>query len=964
MRVQTLPIMYTQSGQTFQVSTHTPLVEEISQLLDQGADLTSAVEQLMRASGMLKGEVTDALKARILGIPEVRSALEKLQGLGLIVEDAGEQHVALTRLGVADKSTKLELKASGGEDIAAGKAVIGLKGEAELALIATAHKPAAAAKLGLPIAASDVLHSCQLGGNVGLKATVKAPAVNAGIEAAADLNAKLGVTWHFQRHAEDTVLNSLVYAALDVGQGASPWDLEDVMRVLDEPRQANGHLDAMKAIDLRAERTLGFSAGISLQRGFSKAFEVAGAEGKQKIAAAAKIGASLRYAMRHTGHYELRLVKQGGDVILHLDQASESSSTRGFDLGVDIAITGIDALATGWINKLLPEPPEAMLALVEKWSTPGTLLKAKLEAALTERMGEALQPLIPILLGDATAEVVAQQQVDRLFQAWEEALNTRIAVIGTSAQSVVDQLLGTASESLGEHYALVQPALTGLAGDLVERVLELQNELQIDLDEAVARIKVQTGQTLINTLKPLEQVGERVNQLVKTLDTSAAPLADAVKRLLARYASLRKALLDGAKQAAKLKLSIAFNSTLEKTRGEGRTLSVRFRRPSDGAKRWFSELMLGRVDIDIDAIQSAAAASDGAFAVEDAGFVAFASRARSTSLTLDIFGMPFGDVRMLSSEVRVEVDMSGRISLLHLAAKQSDQSKTFKESRAARFSADFDVLNQASNALPGVFSLGFELDDNRLKPKELAQFFAGFSDAGVLTAEVAGRARQLLGGKQVKNVQLSVAIAGLSRGLQAAAGERVEDLRREAWQNCIRFMQRGDYVGKNIRENPAVFFDKVLASRTVLVATDLAKKVLPEIGGSTSSTRTNALGREMHVLYLAINAIPNAVAALAKIGALAAQLQTENVSDQRARDARDLLDTYLDEANRALSPVINVGDGIFALFSERLPDIAVALLAILARLAGPEGLAAKPALRYFSVNDKGQRQFGPPILIS
>ena len=380
MQAQTLPVLYTKSRQAMEVSTHTPFIAEIQTLLQnsEATDLKSAVEQLLRASGLLKGPIKDALKKRISEIPEVRSVLERLTALGLIIEDTGGQHVALTRLGESKTPIRLELKASAGNNIDMGSGVIGISGEAELALVATAQAPAVAATLGLPITASDVLHSCTLGGNVGIKGNIKAPMVNA----EADAKASLGVTWHFQRSAEDTVLNSLVYSALDVGQGACPWDLEQVMRVLDEPRLGNGHLDALKAIDLRTERTVGFSAGIEVKRGFNREFEVAGAEGEQKIAATAAIGVNFGYSIRSRGLYDLRLIKQDGDVILRLDKSSETTSKRTFDLGAEVGISGVDALATGWINKLLPPPPVAMEEAIAKWSTPGTLLKAKLEAAL------------------------------------------------------------------------------------------------------------------------------------------------------------------------------------------------------------------------------------------------------------------------------------------------------------------------------------------------------------------------------------------------------------------------------------------------------------------------------------------------------------------------------------------------------------------------------------------------------
>lgn len=960
---QTLPLMYALSGQTLEVSTHTPLIAEVDKLLKSGLDLKSAIEQLMRASNLLEGTVEPALRAAILKLPQVRSALERLQALGFIVQDASGQHVSLTRLSAARKPVALALAATGDTEIKPGKAVIALKGKSELALIATARSPAQAAELKLPIADSDMLHSCQLGGNLSLKTGGTAAALSSGVAASFDSSAeaRLGVTWHFQRSADDSVLNSLVYAALDVGQGARPWDLEDVMRVLDEPSEANEHLDALKAIDVLAERSIGFGAGIEVKRGFRKTWSAQGANGPHQISVPASIGVGLRVGMRRVGRYALRLRKQGGDVILDLEAMRQSSRSASWDLGIGVDISGVDALATDWINSLLPEPNDDFKALVEKWSKPGTLFKAKIDDQLRAKFSTALSPLVPLLTGGASADELAAAQTEALFARWEDALNTRILLIGDRSSTILDQLMDEAQQVFGPNYALVDSALQQQVNAVASRIDALQKEFQTDIDGVVMRLKAKSQAALLTALQPLAKIGERIDQLASSLNTSAAPLSAAIKRLLARYEGLRKALLDGAKQAARLKLGLAFKATVEATRGEERVLSLRFSRASDSAKRWFSDLMLGRVEIDIDKLRRDAGASQGAFALESGSFVALASRARSMSLTLDAIGVPFGDERLLASGVRVEVDLAGRVRVL-ASASQSDESKTGKETRAARFSADFDALIGLRTPELGVFSLGFELSDNRLKPKELAQFFAGFVDAGVLSGSVAERARAQLGEGEVRNVQLGVSLSRLGQALSAAASERRDSLQREAWENCIRFMRPRADVARLIKRDPEFAYRKVLAIRSESHARKLAKEFTKESGGAITTKRYQPLASELLILHRAINAIPDALAALIEINRIAGDLSGADVKDERASAACDALDEVLDRANRALSPVIDVNSGLFGLFSERLPDLAVALLATLNRLAGPDGLGATPVLRHFT-QDSGKRDFGPPILL-
>lgn len=966
MSIATLPVVFANAGRVTEASAETPLIVALKAEFATGLNLQAALEKLMGLAGLLGAPAAPTLPSAAIPV-EVRAALERLQRAGIIIVDAGGRSIRLTALRDLAQPIALPLTVKPGTEVKRGDVGLSVGGEASLLLESSVLHAPQAAELGLGMTGSDVLHRLrirgQLGAHLGLDAGTGA--ASAGVGASTDFAA--GIHWYFQRHADDTVVSSLVDAAMEIAHGAQPWDLDDAIRVLDEPRTPSGHLDALKAIDVEADRKLSFRGSIALARGFATQVDVPAPDGRASLAIAAKAGVSLAYRVQQAGSWRIRLTREQGDTVLSLTRAHGREQVREFKLGVDVGVSGVGDLVQAWVDELLPMLDPDIKAAFEEWSRPGTALRERLlrRIASDEGARSSLAQLAELLLGQGDAAATAQSLSDALLDGWQSELDERVQAAGQRAEALANQLLAPLTAKVGgelggEVVGTVQKLLLGALDEVQQ---DVEAKLGTLRDKLIRRAQAQ----LALALQPLEQVGERVDQLVRDVDANATRIADALKRLFARYENLRKTLHKAASDAGALKVALAVTDTARFESGERSALQLRFRVANATTRALFRRLVLGQGDIDCAEIERIAGATDGALLIDSCSFAAFAARARSTTLSLDLFGLRFADARVLRDDVRIEIDSSGRVGVFAASAGQSHTSTTLKESRVARFSADFDLIDPTPGRLPGTLGLSFELSDDDLKPKELRQFFDSFEDAGLLRAEVAVRAQNLLGGP-ARNVQIEVGLSGIESALRSAASVGDAALRRRAFDNLMAFARPSaafadSVLGAMWKADAERLFQWASDAATPVGARRAAVQALAQHGVAQSSGHDRALALRLQMLNQRMSALSAVVAALAQIRGLAQSAADVDVDNDRARQLRDELDRILQTVQRAMQPLVAVNDAVMGLFSERLPDRVVALLATLTQLADPGAVTARPMLRWFTLSASGERQLGPPTLL-
>ncbi|MCB1553885.1 MAG: hypothetical protein KDJ14_08760 [Xanthomonadales bacterium] len=936
----------------------TPLLGALEVKLDSGLTLISAVRELMLQAGLLKGGGGPAKN------DPIGQALARLRDAGLIVMEPGEKNVRLTTLGDPADPIALKLDASAQRDVERGSAALSLSAKAKLELILDVLDRDEAAEIGLPLAAPDVLHRCHFGGNLGLGGGLKAPVFSA--DAAMGLGA--GITWYFERHRHDTVVGSLVDAGFELSSGgARPWVLEDVRSVLAHPAQPGRHLDALRAIDIEAERSMSVSGKLSLQRGFIREASVKGASGPESIKLSAVAKASFGFSASRKGAFNLRLTLDGNDVLLDLTRKQSSTRGREFSAGIDIGIDGLDSLAQGWIDKILPEIDSDLRGKLEQWSRPGGNFVAKLKDKLGKKWGERLLPLAELALGEVSAEDAAEALSAQLIDRWAAMLDERIDLLEGDASDAAIRLLDAVSED--PRYAEIKAQVQS---SLAKAIEALRSDIDEEIADYVANLKGKSKKKLTALLSPLEAFGDTVQDLVAKVDDSAKDVVDRIKQLLAKYEAWRKRLTDAAQKAAALKLSVNFAASSSYETGQSRQLMLRFTpNANKQAKDLFQRIVLGQGAIALDRIEALEAAGAGVH-VEEGGFSAYAKRARSVSLSLDLFGLTFSDTRVLTSEVAIDVDAAGRVLAFAGKARQTDVSDNSRSTQSATFSADFDLLATPAEPgqLPGTLALGFELvSKGKVTRKELGEFLESFVEVGLLDEDEVAEVAAKLKDKSNSPLSISVALAGMGALMQRAArADSLESLQGEVLQNWLRLAryQRGD-VRDLLQKVP---FQPLLGWALRASSTTAAQRVTGETLESDPNlallVKSRGAGdnlREIATEYIALHqmvtSIPLAVRTLGKIGELAATTQSATLSDEAAIEARNRFDALLQSLQDAAEPVTDVSDAICRrLVSERLPDRTLALLATLARLGAGTEFGAKVSMRRVSFNKQGQRVLG------
>ena len=933
------------AGSGLTLDPNTPLIDALRQAMQRGSSLRDALIALAQTAS-----------------PEVKQAIDRLIRAGVLIEEPGGTHLQLTTLASSSQPITLELKAERAATLNRADGALGISlaagisVEAALALVLDVLDAMPDGSPHLSVPASDVLHRCRLGGNVGVTASVKPmPA-----ELSADGRWQAAVAWYFQRHREDTVLGSLVDAAFELSDGVLPWNLADVHRVLSDSDGPNLHRDGLRAIDIESERSIVVAGALKVSRGIAVKADVGGKDAE--IGFSATANAKLGFSLARSGRFRIRLSMDAGKLVLELNESSKRSSGRDATVGVSLGVEGMDGVVKPWLDQLA-ELDQSLRDFLDTWSKPGDMLVGALRSKLTNTLTDELKPLAELVLGQVGSEQTAATLVDGLLARWQTLLDERVAMFDGLPDVVVDRLMEL---SLLDTLDRTHPDVVKARGWLTEAIEEQVNKAKTEVQALANQIKGKGTAELKKILAPLEQIGENVEALASTLDTNASALLVPLQKLLTRYEKLRKALNEGVRKAALLKLSAAWSESREKTSGQTRALRLSFTQPGNSnAAALFRDLVLGRGPIDIEHIQ--AMESDGVN-VESGHLLQFSQVSRTASFTLDLFGLKFSDARILNAKSRIETDTAGRILAFDGQSTQERISIGPSGEQRARFSADFDFLDASEGSVPGTLGLGFSLTDDKLKPKELRQYLSSFVDAGLLHKDTQQRIAATLGDENVRNVEIAIALLGLPAVMPRTTSTPdaeylayLENIKRIALDRVLTFAARTSRgYGKQLGQ----------LDRTQLLA--WAKGAFNTSGASRAARESNIfnesskkfarLEREFRFLNRVIGTIPSSIERIRELQSLGGTVRIAALDEDEARAAERRLNNALVALQRSMEPMVDVNTALVRMFNQRLPDYTVGLLATLKELDTSGSLRAHVSIRRFSLDNEGKRRYEEPTL--
>ncbi|MDZ4326117.1 MAG: hypothetical protein U1A73_14040 [Pseudomonas sp.] len=713
------------------------------------------------------------------------------------------------------------------------------------------------------------------------------------------------------------------------------------------------HRDGLRAIDIESERSIAVAGAVEVSRGIAVEKQVSGEDAEIKFSARAE--AKLRFSLARSGRFRIRLRMEDDKLMLDLSESGSRSSGRDASAGVSLGVEGMDGVVKPWLDQLT-EIDESFRDFLDTWSKPGDKLIGALRGQLTKTLADELKPLAELVLGQVGSEQTAATLVDGLLARWLTLIDERVAMFDGIPDVVVDRLMEL---SLPDKLDRTRSYVVKARDWLTEAIDKQVNKAGTEAQTLANQLKGKGTAKLKKILAPLEQVGENVETLANTLNDNASVLLEPLRKLLTRYEKLRKALNDGVRKSASVKLSAAWSENRERTTGHTRELRLRFTQPANKkAAKLFRDLVLGHGSINIEHIQ--AMGGDGV-EVLDGRLLQFSQVSRTASFTLDLFGLKFSDARILNAEARIETDAAGRILAFDGESVQERSSVGPSGEQRARFSADFDFLDATQGSVPGTLALGFSLTDDKLEPKELRQYLSSFVDAGLLHQDTQQRIAVALGDENVRNVHIAVVLLGLPAVMLRTSDSTV--IESMVLDKVLGFAERTSRgFGKQLAKLDRA---RLLAWVQRASNTSGAERAARGSGIMIESNRLkfDDLEREFRFLNRVIRAIPSSIERIRDLLLLGGTIRVATLKETEAQEAERRLNKALVALQQSMEPMVDVNSALVSMFNQRLPDYTVGLLATLKELDTSDNLRAQVSIRRFSVDEKdGKRRYEEPVI--
>lgn len=959
-----LTAYYPNSGVAREVAATTPLLGLLQELLGP-LNLGEALDEVGRWAGTLTGApstkaTVKLILSKYLGeLPMVQEALSRLGRAGLIKVEAGGTRYSglgtLTELLSADpKYRTLELKPGVTRDLSPGDVSLTLSAEGGLKLQHEALTPAQAAEVNLPIGESELLHRFVLNAGLTVNGSAELEPISIGASAEAGASAR----WYFQRSATDSVINSLLDAAADLQQGVNPADLGNVFKVLDQPSRAGMQLDALRCIEVEYARGVAVKAAAELSHGITR--DLAAVAGS-KIVLNAAVSASFSYSFKRSGNYTARLTRQAEGILLSLRRSRERTSGKSFALDAGISLDGLDQAIKNLVDQVIPAPPAQWSAWLDKWSSPGNLLLAKIKPTLSHSLPNALQPLIPLLTGEQSTNETATAFADRLLGRVSTFLDRRRSLINEDLPALKERLLRYVDQRLGLQAQQAAPIRALLSEKLEQALTSLRSDLDAELTEALEGLRGQTTDVLQQALQPFAALAGGLNKLIANLNSAAIKALAPVRTGLAKYEALRKRLTTVAERAAKLKISLSFAYESSRTNRTTSELELLFQQDSPEARVVFRDFLVAAKPLDVVGLQEQIDKGTlTGVTIVGGSWLRSIQRSRKFTLTVNVFGCNFQEQRLLDSTLSIKTDATGVIQLSAVIS-QGKTSVTLEEQRQASFSADLDLLQHG----PGGFALQFALDDNRLTVREAEQFIGSLVTGGLVGAAAIDRAVSILKSRPLQQRwRLDCTLLPSENFLTQLLDQDVKAVGKRAYANLYRELQgvRSSRLVFPYGRDPLEALVLELDTRDTNDMRVAAQKVLGGVAwGDIRDPDSNVYKARgfLTVLARSTQSVPQFIEALRGIEALRVPKGTQLAQNQWEK-MQQQLDGFIEKAQRALMPIVNVTGMFPGLLTEALPRNTVALLRTLKDLA-PDDLGA--VLRLTPIFKDEDMDDGDSILI-
>jgi hypothetical protein len=495
----------------------------------------------------------------------------------------------------------------------------------------------------------------------------------------------------------------------------APWELSSVADALIS--NDNNAIAGYRALNFRSQGTLAISGGLSL--GKSLNFEENIRDKSVSVDISLAIAAKTKHLAK--GIKTFRVTKNAAnrlEITVALDDSKQVNTS--FTAGLNTEIKGLDTLVDAQIERFLGKTDELVKNLQEL-SRPDDLIQEAIDN-LRDGADDWVVTASKVLLGETQPnDIFKKLVIDEINDAYEQMSFSPSKSAEDLAESVYAKLVDA-----------LDADTTNLPADLVS---PLEDEFKRKLAETIEPIrngldsKYQTYLAMLQSkaeaqLEPIAKLGESVRaSLNKVQEISDQKIVPFVENIVSKYDEFKKRIDDNLKKAASVKLEAQYKHERETTNGESLSYTLEFIDANDEASQsLYQSIITGNISKSLRLTSKLEAA--GLVRSKNLSRRFVSKQSASSTLSVNIFGFGFSQIKDVSSELLFEVNAAGAVNITYKYAAQA-MANSKDESRKAVFNFTYGfAMASASPEFTSALGLDYVNTDTKLhRTREIRDLF-------------------------------------------------------------------------------------------------------------------------------------------------------------------------------------------------------------------------------------------------
>ena len=479
-----------------------------------------------------------------------------------------------------------------------------------------------------------------------------------------------------------------------------PWDLSNMAQVLTMPN-INNHAEGYRAFSFVRDSSFGLTGELKVGKSLSAITDI------NNCAIDLNMRAQLTLSRQFSinGKLEIFITKnERNQVVIHVSTLDANTLTKGTEFSLGAGIKGLDKVIEPHIKFILGKE-DKLVAIAAKYNNPGHLLTKELLKVADNNWAK---PLIKVLFGENTVEAAVKELLgDEIEQAMNKQLLSLSSESSTMAETVVDELISV----FGVEKSKITSNTT-LHNQLKKATKYIQTKienLKKEAEKAAKTIAQRVNAKAIEELAPLKKLGQDVGQAIDHFDNNAN---DLFEKILTRYREFSEKLKAALEKSADIQLDYQYKSLRQTTEKEEESFSVTILNPNSNAvKTLYRSIILGD-DRTTSTLLDKLSPTEILYKPNSLSLNKVIQS--KVSLGINVLGYNTNNTHDVVSDLRVKLDPSGKITLVHQYNVDA-MASGFDEKRAATFNLSYGLANAALDKnVNGAIAFNYSNKDNKL----------------------------------------------------------------------------------------------------------------------------------------------------------------------------------------------------------------------------------------------------------